>query len=167
MIAAKSRPGQSRLAWATIAVSCMLAMAVSACATAPATGNVVTLQESNRAKAVYCMDLLFNQHDIDASRRECFGETYIQHNPMAPDGVDAVLGFMESYFASTPTVSIEIKRTAADGDLVWIHYLSKANPEDRGLAVVDILRMENGRFAEHWDVVQPVPAESANDNTMF
>ena len=40
-------------------------------------------------------------------------------------------------------------------------------PDDLGLAVVDIFRVEDGRIIEHWDVIQPVPAESANTNGMF
>jgi predicted SnoaL-like aldol condensation-catalyzing enzyme len=41
------------------------------------------------------------------------------------------------------------------------------NADDRGMAVIDILRVEGCRVMEHWDVVQPVPAQSANPNTMF
>ena len=36
--------------------------------------------------------------------------------------------------------------------------------DDLGRAVVDIFRVEDGRIVEHWDVMQPVPAESNNDN---
>ena len=38
---------------------------------------------------------------------------------------------------------------------------------DRGMAVADLWRIADGRIVEHWDVVQGVPEESANDNTMF
>jgi predicted SnoaL-like aldol condensation-catalyzing enzyme len=40
-------------------------------------------------------------------------------------------------------------------------------PGDRGLAVVDIIRLEDGKIVEHWDVVQEVPETSLNNNTMF
>ena len=53
------------------------------------------------------------------------------------------------------------------GDLVWLHVHSTNGAGDRGRAIVDIFRVENGRIAEHWDVVQPVPEKSANGNTMF
>lgn len=147
----------------------VMAAALAGCQSAKGAGepSANAIETANKEKALYCMDLLFNKHDIDASRTECFGDTYIQHNPLAPDGPEAVLGFMSGFFESHPDAAIEIKRVAADGDLVWIHYNNKLTPDSRGLAVVDIFRMEDGRFVEHWDVAQPVPEKSANDNTMF
>jgi len=139
---------------------------VAACTAEPG-GAEKSLQEANKEKALYCMDLLFNKHDIEASRSECWGDTYIQHNPMAPDGADALFAFIGPFFDANPEASIDVKRVAAEGDLVWIHYNNKPTPDARGLAVVDILRMEDGKFVEHWDVVQPVPETAANDNTMF
>jgi len=60
------------------------------------------LEETNLEKAIYCMDLLENQHDLEAARRECFAETYIQHSPHVPDGRDAVLNLFATRFENYP-----------------------------------------------------------------
>ena len=126
-----------------------------------------TLEKANLEKAVYCMDILENQHDLEAARNECFGETYIQHTPTVPDGRDAVLDYFAARFENYPDFSIDIKRTGADDDLVWMHLHAKSSPDSLGYAVINIFRMEDGKFVEHWNVGQPVPEESLNDNTMF
>jgi len=108
---------------------------------------------------------------IDKQVRKAF-ETwvdpgYIQHNPMAATGRDAAIAFLEPFFASNPNVTYSIKRIIADGNLVAVHAHGKFAPDDRGVAVVDILRIKGCRVMEHWDVVQPVPEKMANTNGMF
>jgi len=92
---------------------------------------------------------------------------YIQHNPMAATGRDAAVAFLEPFFAATPGLSYSIKRIIADGNLVAVHAHGKMSADDRGIAVIDILRVEGCKVVEHWDVVQPVPEQSANTNGMF
>ena len=92
---------------------------------------------------------------------------YIQHNPLAKTGRDAAIAFLEPFFQSHPDASYSIKRIIADGNLVAVHSHAKFTADDRGLAVVDILRVDNCKIAEHWDVAQPVPEKSANSNGMF
>jgi len=41
------------------------------------------------------------------------------------------------------------------------------SPHIEGGAVINIFRMEDGKFAEHWNVGQAVPKTSKNNNTMF
>ncbi|WP_340677406.1 nuclear transport factor 2 family protein [Paraglaciecola sp.] len=125
------------------------------------------MEDANLKKAIYCMDLLENQKNLEASRRECFGETYVQHTSWIRDGVDEVLSIFASRFEKYPDFAMEIKRSAADGDLVWMHLHTKRTPEVLGNAVINIFRMKDGKFVEHWNVGQPVPDKSANDNTMF
>jgi predicted SnoaL-like aldol condensation-catalyzing enzyme len=125
------------------------------------------LEESNLKKAVYCMELLEIKLDVETADRECFAKSYIQHSPHVPDGRDAVVSFFAARVVKYPESSIEIKRAAADGDLVWMHLHSKRTPDARGSAIIHIFRMEDGKFAEHWGVGQPVPEESVHDNTMF
>ncbi len=38
---------------------------------------------------------------------------------------------------------------------------------NRQLAIIEIFRLENGKIAEHWDVVQEIPETSLNSNGMF
>ena len=66
-----------------------------------------------------------------------------------------------------PSSRSEIKRVVAEGDLVMLHVHSVREPGQRGRAIVDIFRVENGKIVEHWDVIQDVPDKSANTNTMF
>lgn len=131
------------------------------------------LEAANLEKALYCMDILENRPDLEPAQRveilrnECFAENYIQHSPHVEDGRDALLSMFANRYRDFSDTSISIKRTASEGDLVWIHQHVKRTKEEFGHAVVNIFRMEDGKFAEHWNVVQAVPEESKNNNTMF
>ncbi len=126
------------------------------------------IEMANLDKAVHCMELLELHHDLETAGHECFADEYIQHHPRFPNGKEAVLEAFARRLEDNPDKTISIKRAAVNGDLVWIHLHSQRFPGDeQGNAVVNIFRMEDGRFAEHWGVVQAVPEESANENTMF
>ena len=61
----------------------------------------------------------------------------------------------------------EKRALIADGDLVALHLNSKLDENDRGNAIVDIFRVENGKIVEHGDVTQRVPEKTVSGNTMF
>lgn len=72
---------------------------------------------------------------------------------------------LEVWFKDAPKEKVDLQRIAADGDLVYLHVRSKMG--NKTVAVVDIFRIENGKIAEHWDVIQEVPEKSANPHPMF
>jgi predicted SnoaL-like aldol condensation-catalyzing enzyme len=55
----------------------------------------------------------------------------------------------------------------AEDDLVVTHGVVKFSADDPGTVAVDIFRLEDGKVVEHWDVLQPLPEESANPHPMF
>ena len=124
-------------------------------------------EQANLEKAIHCMELLEVHLDIETADRECFADTYIQHSPHVPDGRDAVIEFFAARMEKYPQSTIEIKRGAADGDLVWLHLHSRRTPDALGSAIIHIFRMEDGKFAEHWGVGTPVTDDALHDNTMF
>ena len=105
---------------------------------------------------------------LDSSRvDDFFAPGYVQHNPMARTGANGLKDFLDWARAQSPDAEHRVKRVFADGDHVIAHVHVIINPGERGNAVVDIFRIEDGRIAEHWDVAQVVPADSANSNGMF
>jgi len=123
-------------------------------------------EEANRALVLGFYDQFFNRHETEEAAL-VLAEDCRQHNPSVPDGRAPVVGYFTKYFRENPQSRARIVRSATDGDLVYLHIHSTNGPEDRGVAVVDIYRVRDGLIVEHWDVIQPVPAESANSNTMF
>ena len=114
---------------------------------------------------------LFHHQDNPVDAFTCWVHPdYIQHNPNAPTGRDASMAFLAAAVKNNPELTHDVKRVIyGGGDLVAVHHHFRRKKDERGWAVVDILRIENGWVVEHWDVMQPVPdpAESKNANGMF
>jgi predicted SnoaL-like aldol condensation-catalyzing enzyme len=122
----------------------------------------------NKANVVAFYTTAFNEGKPAKAVARYVGATYIQHNPFAADGPQAFIDFVTAFKTANPGLNVDIKRVVAECDLVVTHSHVTVSPTDRGSAAADIFRLdENGKILEHWDVVQPVPETSANDNGMF
>jgi predicted SnoaL-like aldol condensation-catalyzing enzyme len=105
---------------------------------------------------------------LDSSRvDEFFARDYIQHSPLAATGAQGLKDFLDGARERSPSAEHRVRRMFVDGDYVIAHVHVIINPGELGNAVVDIFRIANGRIAEHWDVAQAVPAQSANTNGIF
>ncbi len=123
--------------------------------------------ESRKKAVVEFYELAFNAKQPQLAVEKYVGPQYIQHNPLAPDGADAFVGFVTGYVGQFPELSVDIKRVVGEGDMVALHALIKTSADDPGLVAADFFRLENGKIVEHWDVLQPFPQTSANDHPMF
>lgn len=120
--------------------------------------------EANRALVLDAMTSLFQHRDPLAVDR-LYTADYIQHNPHIPQGREALSKLVAQL---PPGLFYEPGMVIAQGAYVAIHGRIRGwapNPQ----VVVDIFRVEDGRLAEHWDVLQdevPTPDSKAG-TSMF
>jgi predicted SnoaL-like aldol condensation-catalyzing enzyme len=101
----------------------------------------------------------FRAGDIDAFD-DLIVEDYVQHNPQAGNGLQAVKEFL----GPVGPIDVEVHRVVAEGDFVVVH----SNYKTWNMAGVDIFRLNgDGKIIEHWDVLQQVPEATASGNDMF
>jgi predicted SnoaL-like aldol condensation-catalyzing enzyme len=155
---------QRRLRYALLSTLLALAATQSGAATAADTAQC---RLNPKQVVTQFMTTLYIDKQVRKAFETWVDPGYIQHNPMAQTGRQAAIDFLEPFFAQHPDIHYSIKRVMADGNLVAVHSHGSFSAEDRGIAVVDILRVEGCKVVEHWDVVQPVPEKAANSNSMF
>ncbi len=144
-------------------VAAMIIMSLVVGAAAAETGSQ---QDANKKAVLEFYEKAINQKDFEAASAY-FGPHYIQHNPTARDGIDGFKAFLQFLREKFPNSHSEVKRAFADGDYVILHVHAVREPGTRGLAIVDIFRLDNGKIVEHWDVRENIPETAANSNGMF
>ena len=124
-----------------------------------------TMQEKNKALVLEAFETLFNRRDF-AGAEWYWSPDYIQHSASVPSGRAGLFGLVR---AIPPTAKYEPGLIAAEGDFVMMHgrYSGLGLPAD--WIAVDIIRLKDGVFAEHWDVIQDevTRAQSQGGEPMF
>ena len=92
--------------------------------------------------------------------RKFANANYIQHNPSVPSGLEPSIGLLP--ILKENGTYAENVRLFQDGNYVLMHNIwHNAKPFGADeMVAFDIIRVdENGKVAEHWDVIQEIPTE--------
>jgi predicted SnoaL-like aldol condensation-catalyzing enzyme len=121
--------------------------------------------EQNKKLVLEALDTLFNKRDYAAAEKFWL-PNYIQHSAHIPPGRDGLFNLVK---ASPPSLKYEYELIVAEGDFVMVHgrYSNTGLPVNR--VIVDIVRIENGILAEHWDIIQDeaTKEQSKSGSPMF
>ena len=112
--------------------------------------NNVSTAAKNKALVLEAFDTLFNQRDYAAAER-FWSPNYIQHSAHIPPGREGLFNLIKSL---PPTLKYEAGTVIAEGDLVILHGRFTGHGLPENWIAADIVRMENGILAEHWDVIE-------------
>jgi predicted SnoaL-like aldol condensation-catalyzing enzyme len=124
-----------------------------------------TTPEQNKALALEAFDTLFNKRDYVAAEGFWSGR-YIQHTAYIPPGRDGLFDLVRGL---PDTLRYENHVILAEGDYVIAHGRFSGFGRPRSWVAADVVRFEDGKLAEHWDVLQDeaTQAESASGLPMF
>lgn len=104
----------------------------------------------NKAFVLEAFDTLFNKRDYEKAAG-FWSPNYIQHSAHIEPGRDGLFNLVRTF---PHTLRYENHLIFAEGDMVMLHGRFSGNGTPANLIAADILRMENGVLAEHWDVLQ-------------
>ena len=107
-----------------------------------------TIQKKNKALVLDAFDTLFNKRDYAAAERY-WSPNYIQHSAHIEPGRDGLFNLIRN---APHTLRYEHQLIVAEGDYVIVHGRFSGIGRPVAWVAADIVRIENGRLAEHWDV---------------
>jgi predicted SnoaL-like aldol condensation-catalyzing enzyme len=124
-----------------------------------------TTSAENKALVLEAFDTLFNKRDYAAAER-FWSDRYIQHSAHIAPGRDGLFNLIR---ALPDGLKYENHLTLAEDDYVIAHGRFSGHGRPAAWIAADVVRMENGKLAEHWDVLQDeaTKAESVSGLPMF
>lgn len=133
----------------------------------PTAASDLSKTEANKATAkAMVQDILMGQNPSKITDY-ISAEQYDQHNPGIKDGLSGIVEAVEYLTANNNMFQYtKIHKVLGEGDFVLT--VSEGTWNGTNNVFYDLLRFENGKAVEHWDVIQPIPTEGlANNNGMF
>lgn len=109
------------------------------------------------------VELLMNAHDFDTLRETFGASSYTQHSRGIAEGIDGLIGYVETLTRRYPEYQYDVKHVHVDGEFVTFHShatirVRHRGDERKGFNIIDTWRVVDGQIVEHWDAIQPLSA---------
>ncbi len=117
-----------------------------------------TILEQNKALVLEAFDTLFNKRDYAAAER-FWSDRYIQHSAHIAPGRNGLFDLIRTV---PETLRYECQLILAEGDYVIAHGRFSGHGRPAAWVAADIVRIEDGKLAEHWDVLQDEATQAAS-----
>lgn len=135
----------------------------AALAILPESASAQSATDKNKEVVGMVGEAVFIKHDF-SHLDQYMSEGYIQHNALVPQGRAGFKQFFETTFKAIPDWSYSLKQIAAEGDRVWVYGTYSGTQTGEWLGIppsnnkfsidaVDVFRVQDGKLAEHWDVM--------------
>jgi predicted SnoaL-like aldol condensation-catalyzing enzyme len=109
-----------------------------------------SIAKRNKAFVLEAFETLFNRKDFVAAEK-FWSSNYIQHSAHIPPGRDGLFALVKS---APREMKYENSLIMAEGDMLMLHGRFSGLGQPANWIVVDIVRIEKGLLAEHWDVIE-------------
>jgi predicted SnoaL-like aldol condensation-catalyzing enzyme len=117
-----------------------------------------TTESKNKALVLEAFYTLFNQRDYVAAEK-FWSPNYVQHSAHIPPGREGLFSLIKSL---PPTLKYENGLILAEGDMLMLHGRFSGIGIPANWIALDIVRIEDGRLAEHWDVIEDEATREAS-----
>ncbi|MDC9581349.1 nuclear transport factor 2 family protein [Xenorhabdus sp. PR6a] len=116
-------------------------------------------REKNRERVVNFFTRTLIEGHYDEFGNYTNGEAFRQHSPDIADGTTALIAFLKQLREEGRGLHYaKIHRTVADGQFVLSH--SEGSIAGARHSYFELWRIENGKVAELWDAITPVPEDA-------
>ena len=109
-----------------------------------------TTETKNKAIVLEAFDTLFNKRDY-VTAEKFWSPNYVQHSAHIPPGREGLFSLIKNL---PPTLKYENGLILAEGNMLMLHGRFSGIGQPANWITLDIVRIEDGRLSEHWDVIE-------------
>jgi predicted SnoaL-like aldol condensation-catalyzing enzyme len=115
-------------------------------------------ESQNKVLVLRAFDALFNRRNYAEAER-LWSAAYVQHSAHIEPGREGLFRLVKSL---PPTLKYESGLVVAEADYVLLHGRFSGIGLPVNWVVVDIVRLEDGKLKEHWDVIQDEASKASS-----